>query len=197
MSTQSANRMVYLLICFFVSSAPEGAVSAPLSFATIERLPLGSSQKEAEELFGKPSKTYRDKLSDKIHWHYVEGLYPKQTSRLSLTFGGDQLRLQGFSYDPVDSDEISTLKGLQAHFPKLRLKTVAPSSCGEHYMRNEGFDYDLAAGVFLRRTASGRVTDLSVSIPMSEEKRKTASELNGCTDKEVRVALEEITPALK
>lgn len=197
-------RVIDLLsISFLLFGSPVWSNAAPttsptsLSFEKIEELPASSSQKQVETLFGKPTKTFRDKLSDKIHWLYIEGEYPMQRQALSVTFAGAESRLLGFNYSPKKTDQVFSLVGLLTRYPKLHLKAVAPSSCGQHFTANEGFEYDLDAGVTVHRNRDGNIGDISVSKLSSELRRNTASELNGCTDKEEPVELEEITPSLK
>ena len=59
------------------------------SFEKVERLLIGSSQEQAEALFGRPTKVFREKLSGEITWVYIEGAQGlHRTQRLGLTFSG-------------------------------------------------------------------------------------------------------------
>lgn len=178
-------------------NVPDNAIR--FSFEKVENLSLGSSQARAEQLFGIPEKAFRQTSTAEITWVYIERDHSSRLSqRLTLTFSGPNLILSNIVYKPLPPDAVSILSGLTKHFSRSHFKTVEPSSCGEHYTFNEGFDYDLAAGLSYQHDQAGRVTSISIQEPKTL-RRGSASELTGCEHHghSKDEALEEITPALK
>lgn len=191
-----------LVIFCCSANAHKNSLVAPnlkFSYEKVKRLPLGSSQTEAQVIFGPPTKVYKDKHSDEVRWVYIEGTeILHRSQRLGLSFSGPGLKLVDIYYYPLPPDKVALVNGLQAEFPKAKFKTVEPSNCGEHYTLNEGFDYDYAIGITFKKDKAGRVTDMNLSTPLTDEQRATASEPTGCPDKTKRSAeFSEITPALK
>ncbi len=177
----------------------EALKSEKSSFEKIKRLPLGTTQAHAESIFGRPSKVYRVRATGDIVWQYIVGSdVMHRMEKQSLVFSGRDHTLVGVNYYPESPDKAALASGLKAEFPNANFKTVQPSSCGQHFTLNEGFDYDLALGITVRKDDAGRVASLSFSKPLSEKDRKTASEPTGCPNlKEPNLGAIEITPALK
>lgn len=193
-----------LIFCVILGACEiEGAFASPevgnLSFEKVKAVPLGSSQDKALAAFGRPSKIYREKLASYITWVYVAGSGEfDRYQKLGLTFSAEDFKLIAISYFPEPPDRITVFAGLMSEFPTAKFRTVRPSSCGEHFTVNEGFEYDPSAGIRIHKDSADRVTDLYISVPASDEKRKAASEPTGCPNKNERKAeLIEITPLLK
>ena len=174
------------------------AATVEISFEKVRQVRLGSTQREAEAVFGRPSKTYREKNEGYVTWVYTQGLDANQLQKLSLTFSSKDYKLAAVSYFPEAPDTVARFDGLIKEYPMAKFRTVAPASCGQHFALNEGFEYDLSSGIRIQKDTMGRVTDLHLSLPLSEESRKTASEPTGCPDRnKLRSEFVEITPALK
>ncbi len=179
--------------------APGAKIPNVYSFEKVERLALGSSQDRALAAFGRPSKIYRKSSNGEVAWIYFEGKdILRRTQRLGLSFSAGNLTLIGVVYEPDPLDTIYKFEGLLAHFPNAHIRTVEPSSCGQHYQANDGYSYDDALGISFQRDRSNNVFHFSITKPLPKAERvAAAAERTGCEDFGKLESFEEITPALR